>query len=427
MCENGLDFAGKALDHADEERRRLLNEVSEKWLLRRNQIPACFEAVISLESVLLVFSVNIERCIRIAAATRLRGRRNFRRDSLRTFMVQTPRDFWVWWIGTLDALACRVAPWLTRRRAGFTLVLSGSNAVIVLDNGTAHGGGDAFAVNELDERLARLSSEGDVRARCGVIRLGQSRYVLRPLSRLSLPASRLAAAAALDLGVSTPFKADQVRILPVSGAAQASTYAIVKHAILDQALTAFRKSAISVASIEFETPNGIATLTPGAESVLQKRSDDWRKRLALASCAATALALCATFAHVWVRNKVALADISKLVEVVTADAKIARKALDQRAQSLAELTALRKNIEDTEPVTGVWEELARVLPDSAYLTDLSVKGGEVSVSGYASQAAALVVALEQSPLFSKAEFTAPVIKTPGIEGERFQISLAAGG
>jgi general secretion pathway protein L len=341
-------------------------------------------------------------------------------------MVQALRDFWIWWTGALSGLARRVAPWLVLRRAGFIVMLSGGEAVIAA-GGSRQDGGATFPVDELSGRLAQIPSHGKVRARGGVIRLAQDRHVPRPLSSLSLPASRLTAAAALDLGVSTPFKADQVRILPVSGAAQASTYTIVKHAILDPALAAFRKNGIRVAGIEFETPYGIVTLAPGAKRFHLQSRDIWRARLVLASSAAVGLALCATFAHVWMLNGAALAEVSMQVESLTADAKIVRKALDQRAQSLAELTALRKHIEDMEPVTGIWEELARVLPDSAYLTDLSVKGGDVSISGYAGQAAALVVALEQSPLFSKADITAPVIKTPGIEGERFQISLAAGG
>jgi general secretion pathway protein L len=342
-------------------------------------------------------------------------------------MVQALSDFWIWWAGTLGLLARRVVPGLAMRRDGFTLTLSRVNAVISRAGGAVQNGDEGFQIEELPERLAALSSNGRTWTQSGVIRLGKDRHVLRPLSRLSLPSSCLAAAAALDLSVSTPFKADQVWILPVSGAVQAASCAIVKRPILDAAIMAFRSNGIRVSGIEFETPNGVFNLAPGARHLLLQNGDVWTVRLFKASVVAIALALFATAAHVWMRNEVALAVVSKRVEALTAEAKIVRKLLDQRIKSLAELTALRNKIEDAEPVAGIWEELARVLPDSAYLTDLSVEGSEVSISGYALQAAALLVALEQSPLFSKANFTGPVVKTPGLEGEHFEISLAAGG
>ncbi|MGB8818478.1 MAG: PilN domain-containing protein [Rhizobiaceae bacterium] len=327
----------------------------------------------------------------------------------------------------MGALAGRLAPWLARRQAEFTLALSGGDAIIVRAGDASPDGSGVFPAEELAGRLAGMLKAGEIHRRGGIIRLGRDRHVLRALSSLSLPASRLAAAAALDLGVSTPFKADQVRILPVCGGEQASTCAIVKNSILDPVLAALRKNGIRVTGIEFETPQGVVALARSQKQLIAPNGEALRRRLAFVSGIAVALALCATFMHLRMRNGAALAAVSMQAEALAADAKIARAALDRRSAALAELSALRKNIENAEPVTGVWEELARVLPDSAYLTDLSVKGGEVSISGYAWQAAALVVALEQSPLFSKADFTAPVIKTPGIEGERFQLSLAAGG
>lgn len=327
----------------------------------------------------------------------------------------------------LTELGERFAPMFVRRTGGFTIALSANEAAILpVEYATDSTTAATFPVDEIANRLADLCAGSKVKPRGGMIRLMSGRFVLRPLSPLFLPASRLEAAAALDLGASTPFKPDLVKILPVSGVGRASTYAIVKHTVLDPVLAAFRHNGLTIAGIEFETADGTLRLALSARRAFTGGRAVWQARLFIVAIVAIVLATAATGVHVWLRNNAALGVVSAAVEALTRDAKTARQALDRHAEALAELAALRKNIEDTEPATTVWEELARVLPDSAYLTDLSVKGGEVSISGYAGQAAALVVALEQSPLFSKVDFTAPVIKTPGIDGERFLISLAAG-
>ncbi len=261
----------------------------------------------------------------------------------------------------------------------------------------------------------------------GTIRLEAGQFVLRQLSPLALPLSRLQAAAALDLTESTPFKAGQMVALPVTGAVSTSSYAIVKNSILDPVLTAFRDNDATVAGIEFESADKELRLAHGVLHTFANNRTVWKDRLALVMVSAMAIAIGATVVHAYLRNDAAIGRLFADVETLGTGAKVARKALDQRAAAHAELNTLRRNIEDSRPVAVVWEELAKVIPDTAYLTDFSIKSGQVTMAGYAEAAAELVVALEQSQGFSKVGFLAPVIKTPGVDGERFEISLEVGG
>jgi general secretion pathway protein L len=67
------------------------------------------------------------------------------------------------------------------------------------------------------------------------------------------------------------------------------------------------------------------------------------------------------------------------------------------------------------------------LPDSSFLTDLTVKDSDVSIAGYSAAASSIIVALEGSDMFDQASFTGPVVKAPGNTGDRFSIDLKMGG
>jgi general secretion pathway protein L len=72
-------------------------------------------------------------------------------------------------------------------------------------------------------------------------------------------------------------------------------------------------------------------------------------------------------------------------------------------------------------------DLTRALPDGAYLDGLAIDGQSLSLSGYASSAAAVIPALAQSGRFSDVHFTGGVTREPERGLERFQISALYGG
>ena len=69
----------------------------------------------------------------------------------------------------------------------------------------------------------------------------------------------------------------------------------------------------------------------------------------------------------------------------------------------------------------VLEALSRALPDDAYLTEMRLEGGKVEIAGVAANAASLIHAIETSPHFSRATFTAPTTRAADDKGETFRI------
>jgi general secretion pathway protein L len=80
-------------------------------------------------------------------------------------------------------------------------------------------------------------------------------------------------------------------------------------------------------------------------------------------------------------------------------------------------------MQDRKMVVSVIENLTRLLPDSAWLTDLRIDGDTVDISGFSKSAASLIPILETSSVFSEAAFTSAVTRDPSEAKERFSMKL----
>ena len=99
------------------------------------------------------------------------------------------------------------------------------------------------------------------------------------------------------------------------------------------------------------------------------------------------------------------------------------KSVEILAHELRTFEALRA----APGVVQVWEELARVLPTSTYLTDVDIKGFDVHLTGFAESAADLIQMIERSPILHNASFTGRVAfdKAKGKEQFALRASLRA--
>ena len=89
-------------------------------------------------------------------------------------------------------------------------------------------------------------------------------------------------------------------------------------------------------------------------------------------------------------------------------------------QIIADLYAYRRN---RTLSLRAWEEVTRILPDTAWLTDLTIDGNEITMSGFARSASDLIPALERSEFFSNVKFTSRVTKERDLKNERFSIKM----
>lgn len=69
------------------------------------------------------------------------------------------------------------------------------------------------------------------------------------------------------------------------------------------------------------------------------------------------------------------------------------------------------------------DQVTRLLPDDAWLTQLSLAGDRLQLSGFSPASSKLLTTFEESPLFTETVFRAPVTQDPRLGLERFSLSL----
>ena len=70
-----------------------------------------------------------------------------------------------------------------------------------------------------------------------------------------------------------------------------------------------------------------------------------------------------------------------------------------------------------------WNVLSNILPDQAWVSELSLKGNTVKIAGFAREAAPLVNTLESHPRFSSVRLIAPISLDSRHEAERFSLEM----
>jgi Tfp pilus assembly protein PilN len=97
---------------------------------------------------------------------------------------------------------------------------------------------------------------------------------------------------------------------------------------------------------------------------------------------------------------------------------------DQRLR----LGYLRTTVRGRVRTPEILRELTGLLPDTAYLSELTLRDRTVEITGVAPSASQLLPAIEASPLFSGVEFSAPIVaQGAGLERFRIRMRLEATG
>jgi general secretion pathway protein L len=147
-----------------------------------------------------------------------------------------------------------------------------------------------------------------------------------------------------------------------------------------------------------------------------------RIRLAAFCTLLAAAVFSLTVAHL--RQSVALNQLTNELDSMKGKATEIRTRLSQLENMAQQAAMLRDRRRDLPSAIMLWEELTDLLPDSAWLSELRVQKGEVSISGSAQSSAAILELMEASSTFEKAAFVNSTTQ-PSHDGlERFTIRAA---
>jgi general secretion pathway protein L len=152
----------------------------------------------------------------------------------------------------------------------------------------------------------------------------------------------------------------------------------------------------------------------------------WFRNVALGLCAATiVLSLLGSMVLIW-RTGQATETLDAEIADSTARASSVRKLADQAIAESRLLQTMRAERARGPAFADLWEEISRILPDGAYLTELRLSDGKnderyVDLVGLAESAVGLPALFEKSAIFADASLTAAI--TPNAADKREAFSL----
>lgn len=287
----------------------------------------------------------------------------------------------------------------------------------------------AAAVAALRDRFSQSRNGGNSVS----IEIAPERYLARHVSELRLPRSRLMAMARLDMQAATPFQPDEVHIVCTGydGTAPGSGYYIVKKSFIDPLLNAIRSSGTRINGIRFDgtgkdDEQTRANLVLG-ENLLAMTRPSRMARFARGVTIATILLAvtggAATIAHAHLRYRTASVQLDDVIERARSEATGVRRLIEKRNEKINQISLVREQKQSSVPAAVILEELARIIPDSAWVTEIDLSSANISFNGVAKSAASLIPILEESPLFRSPTFKSPVVRGGNRAGETFSITM----
>jgi len=344
--------------------------------------------------------------------------------------------FLSWWYGELAGM---LPAWLRQSNVGAKLehvVVVGPDGLRLTKadpNETAQMCVERYPVQSPEEIAIRVSGSARAGSRSLVgLRFPYSycfsRFVELPASA-SQDFERLLQ---VDLERATPFRIRDVYaaflVQPKAGGSTAVTtlrQLIVKRQMLEEPKAALEKAGVSIDRIDCWDESGAHVIpvdfSAGGAAVLNRRGGPWGLILGMLLLTAT---LCSTAAYIYLsRLDGAVVKLEEQTRTLR-DQSATRRDSDAGARAAQSLLASLDQLStSTISKLEVIDELTRLLPDSAWVSDLRIGNDSADITGYATSAVSLLPVLEKSHLFVDASSTAAVTFDQREDKERFAIHV----
>jgi general secretion pathway protein L len=143
---------------------------------------------------------------------------------------------------------------------------------------------------------------------------------------------------------------------------------------------------------------------------LRQRPERWARVLAYALAAPAVVLAVALVAQGWIETELYARVLNQQVQRLEPQALGVREQSQQVNELEARAARLAAVRQETWRKLVLLRELTEVLPNSTWLQEAQVSEQTVEIFGYSDRAADLVQPLENSPLFARVEFTAPITR-----------------
>jgi general secretion pathway protein L len=255
------------------------------------------------------------------------------------------------------------------------------------------------------------------------------KFLVRDVRIPAAARSRLDLALRKDMELRTPLKAADVfashEVLGQLGETLRIRQIILKRSTVTELLVRLGLETRHVTAIRAggESQASWAAIQPTWDHDHHGANETSLRRVAIGlwlSLPLLGLALAWTVVH---RQEAEIAALELEQRGLRAKAVAVRQAADKLASESAGLAAIRARKVDEPDARDMIEDLTRLLPDSAWLTELRIGDKETVIAGYSPGAANLVPLLARSQIFQSAALNAPIVIDPVENRERFSIVL----
>lgn len=324
--------------------------------------------------------------------------------------------FWSWWTGELRA----VLPSAPRLGA------SGRKSVVI-------GFGPDGKYSLAAPSPGGLSVEGDAKKIAEAARAARE---LAGATILRLPAESVFSFAveiperavrrareilSLELESATPFSADEASFDYIAeksqvGGVRRVRQIVVKNAIVAALVEDLRRVGVEIDQVDAVGAQGI-NLLPMRARRKARPALRWEYGLIAAS-------VVALLAGAHIRQGRALAALVAQKERLSAETEGVRTAAGDANAAAANIETLDKYSALHPAALSTLASLTETLDDGVWLTEVTISGRDIAITGYAASASKVINDLESSPAFAGAAFSDSVITDQASGEERFSAKLS---
>jgi general secretion pathway protein L len=263
------------------------------------------------------------------------------------------------------------------------------------------------------------------------VALPASRCLIRHRKVPVAAVERIRDVLALEVERATPFGMENVRQAwrligpaPYDDASMQVVHVIAKRRLIDPLLAEARSMGVPISAVDVMGSEGdrmgFNLLSHDEAPPSLARQLNWAIGIATVLLVLVSAAMAVVALQ---RQDHALARLEVETNVARKEAQAVRKRL-QDADSLSQrIGVLRLRRAEGVRLIALWEEVTRLLPDTAWLTDVRVENDVLWIDGYARSASELVGIIASSPMFSGVALSAPVTREEPRASERFQIRM----
>ncbi|OLP59711.1 hypothetical protein BJF93_08045 [Xaviernesmea oryzae] len=311
-------------------------------------------------------------------------------------MKQAIFDILDWWVAELDAI------WKNLRR------LPSKQPLLY---------GSALGV---DQHEILTSSKGFIfYPHTNTLSVGTA-YLDLKLTDRRLPYGRAIAVARAKLVERTPIDPRVVYLVPQSK--NFDNFAAIKKSALDPVLSELKSNRKKVSQLAL-LAGDVTIIVPHRYLALAVPSlKDTKSRSYVRAAFMSLLLMCVmTYTHAFLQLDSAEDELQTLILSKKKEAMSVRQSEEEKQKRADYLSSVYRAKNEALSVVKSLDELTALLPDGVWLTNLSVSGDGLEVSGYARDSSIVINALAASAVYRNPEFTAPVVRIQGESSERFDV------